>query len=109
MCKRLIFSISFVLLLTALPSVTHAQPADNLTINPSFEEDEVILDDPTWEQWATWGDQGGLNSTVEIDETEFIDGERSLRIIPTGNTNWHFIVLNQPIPVNVDKNYTASF
>jgi len=109
MCKKLICLISFVLVFVVAQPVTHAQPADNLTINPSFEEDEVILDDPTWEQWATWGDQGGLNSTVEIDETEFIDGERSLRIIPTGNTNWHFIVLNQPIPVNVDKDYTASF
>ncbi|MCP4613668.1 MAG: hypothetical protein GY845_33680 [Planctomycetes bacterium] len=109
MCKRLICLISFVLVLVVFQPVTHAQPADNLTINPSFEEDEVILDDPTWEHWATWGYEGGLNSTVEIDENEFIDGQKSLRVIPTGGTNWYFIVLNQPIAVNVDKDYTASF
>ncbi|NQT01691.1 MAG: carbohydrate binding domain-containing protein, partial [Planctomycetes bacterium] len=109
MCKRLICLISFVLVLVVVQPVTQAQQVENLALNPSFEEDELILDDPAWEQWATWGAEGGLNSTVEIDETEFIDGERSLRIIPTGDTNWHFIVLNLPVFVDVDKDYTVSF
>jgi hypothetical protein len=109
MCKRLICLISFVLVLIVVQPVTQAQQVDNLALNPSFEEDELILDDPAWEQWATWGAEGGLNSTVEIDETEFVDGERSLKVIPTGNTNWHFIVLNLPITVDVDKDYTVSF
>jgi len=108
MCKRLICLISFVLVLAALPAVTHAQ-GENLLQNPSFEEDEVILDDPDWEQWCTWGDQDGLNSTIEIDETEFIDGIRSLRIEPYGSENWHFIVVNISFLADIDKNYTASF
>jgi len=95
-------------MLVAVPLVTHAQ-VENLVLNPSFEEDEVILDDPEWLQWATWGYEGGLNSTIEIDETEFIDGKRSLRIIPKGDTNWYFIVLNLPIYVDIDKDYTVSF
>jgi len=95
-------------MLVAVPLVTHAQ-VENLALNPSFEEDEVILDDPEWLQWATWGYESGLDSTVEIDETEFIDGKRSLRIIPTGDTNWYFIVLSLPIYVDIDKDYTISF
>jgi len=108
MCKRLIYLTCFVLTLVAVPLVTHAQVV-NLVSNPSFEEDEVILDDPAWEQWATWSYDSGLDSTVEIDETEFIDGKRSLRIIPTGDTNWYFIVLNLPIYVDINKDYTVSF
>jgi len=108
MCKKLICLILFVLVLAALPAVTHAQ-VENLVQNPSFEEDEVILDDPDWEQWCTWGDQDGLNSTIEIDETEFIDGIRSLRIEPYGVENWHFIVVNISFLADIDKNYTASF
>ena len=108
MYKRQIFLTCFVFMLVAVPLVTHAQ-VENLVLNPSFEEDEVILDDPEWLQWATWGYEGGLNSTIEIDETEFIDGKRSLRIIPKGDTNWYFIVLNLPIYVDIDKDYTVSF
>jgi len=108
MCKRLIYLTSFVLVLFAAPLVTHAQ-VENLLLNPSFEEDEVILNDPAWEQWTTWGYESGLGSTVEIDETEFIDGTRSLRVIPTGDTNWYFIVLQDNIPLVVGTDYTASF
>ncbi len=90
------------------PGGAHAQVV-NLALNPSFEEDEVILDDPEWTKWATWGDQAGLNSTVELDDTEFVDGARSLRIMPKGDTDWYFIVLNLPIPMVVGNTYTASF
>ena len=109
MCKRLFCLLSFILVLVVIQPVTQAQYVENLALNPSFEEDEVILDDPAWEMWATWGYEGGLNSTVEIDEEEYIDGTRSLKVIPTGETNWHFIVLNLPIFVDVDKDYTVSF
>ncbi|MFB0553132.1 MAG: carbohydrate binding domain-containing protein [Phycisphaerae bacterium] len=108
MCKKLIYLTSFVLVLVAVPSVAHAQ-VDNLAINPSFEEDEVILNDQAYEHWWTWGWEDGLNSTVEIDETEFIDGTRSLKVNPIGSTNWYFIVANSPMPVEVGTNYTASF
>jgi len=95
-------------MLAAFPQITHAQ-VENLVINPSFEEDEVILDDPEWLQWTTWGYESGLNSTVEFDETEFVDGKRSLRVIPTGDINWYFIVLQDYLPLEVGKVYTASF
>ncbi len=91
----------------AIPAATYAQ-VDNLIQNPSFEADEVILDDPDWEQWVTWGDQEGLNSTVEIDEKEFIDGARSLRVEPTGATNWYFVVLHSPLPLDVGTDCTVS-
>jgi hypothetical protein len=109
MFKRLICLTAFALSLVFVRPAAQAQRVENLALNPSFEEDEVILDDPAWEQWATWGYESGLNSTVEIDETEFVDGERSLKIVPTGDTNWYFIVLNLPIMVDVDKDYTISF
>ena len=92
----------------AATSATHAQVV-NLVKNPSFEEDEVILDDPAWDQWATWGYEGGLASTIAFDDTQVIDGARSLRIMPKGDTNWYFIVLSLPIPLQVGTTYTASF
>ena len=97
-----------VLCLVAIPLVAHAQ-VQNLVLNPSFEEDEVILNDPSWMEWATWGDANGVNSTVEIDESEFIDGTRSLRVDPQGDINWYFIVLNLPMDVSFGEDYTASF
>ncbi len=100
--------ILMVFCLIAIPLTAYAQ-VTNLALNHSFEEDEVILDDPDWVKWATWGWEEGLNSTVEIDETEFIDGSRSLRVNPIGAENWYFIVLNLPMPVNLNGRYTASF
>jgi hypothetical protein len=82
---------------------------ENLAPNPSFEDDEVILDDDAWESWATWGDGDGIGSEVFFDEEEFVDGSRSLRVEPIGTVNWHFIVLNLPIPVDDGDPYTASF
>jgi len=96
------------LLLFFVPLLAYAQ-VENLIINPSFEVDEVILDDPAWQGWATWGAEKGLNSKVAIDTKEFIDGSRSLRIEPKGDIDWHFIVLNLPINVSKGKTYTTSF
>ena len=109
MCRKLVYSvILLVFALFAVPSATHAQ-VDSLLLNPSFEEDEAILDDPAWEQWCTWNPAEGAGSTVTIDEDEFIDGQKSLRIEPRGVENWHFIVLYLPISVDMDKDYTISF
>jgi hypothetical protein len=108
MCKRLIYLTCLVLVLVAFLPVTHAQ-VDNLLQNPSFEEDEVILDDPDYEQWATWNPEEGAGSSVTVDETEFIDGTRSLRVDPKGPENWHFIVLNLSFPADLNKQYTVSF
>ena len=108
MCKRIIYLACFMSALVAVPLVTHAQ-VENLVTNPSFEEDEPILNDQAYEHWWTWGWEAGLNSTLEIDETEFVDGKRSIRVIPTGETNWYFIVANSPILVDMSKDYTISF
>jgi hypothetical protein len=45
----------------------------------------------------------GLNGTVEIDEAESIDGTRSLRVKPKGDTDWYFIVLNLSMQVDINK------
>ncbi len=107
-CGGLIYLTSFVLVLVGVPLVTQAQ-VDNLAINPSFEEDEVILNDEAYEHWWTWGWEEGLNSTVEIDEADFVDGTRSLKVNPIGGTDWYFMVANSPMPAEVGTNYTASF
>ena len=109
MLKRLICLISFVLVLVVVQPITYAQQVENLVPNPSFEEDEVILNDSAYDLWWTWGYDSGLNSTVEVDETEFVDGTRSLKVFPTGDTNWYFIVAVSPIPLEVGTNYSASF
>jgi len=108
MCKRLIYLTCFVLALVVLSPVTHAQ-VENLALNPSFEEDEIILNDPNWEGWCTWNPEEVTGSIAEFDETEFIDGKRSLRIEPVGTENWHFVVANISIPVQMGSDYTASF
>ena len=84
-------------------------PVGNLVLNPSFEEDEAILDDPNWEAWATWNPAEGAGSNATIVDTESIDGARSLRIDPIGGTDWYFIVLNGPFPLEVGTQYTTSF
>ena len=104
--KRFFFTL-IVLILFAVPLITHAQ-VENLITNPSFEEDEVILNDAAYEFWWTWGWEDGLNSTAEFDESEFIDGTRSLRVDPKGDTNWYFMVDYSPIACEVGTNYTAS-
>ncbi|MHC4310347.1 MAG: carbohydrate binding domain-containing protein [Planctomycetota bacterium] len=107
MCHRRIYLSFFVLMLSAVPLVTHAQ-VENLVLNPGFEEDEVILDDQAYEHWWTWGWEDGLNSTAEFDESEYIEGTRSLRVNPSGSTNWWFMVDYSPIACEVGTNYTAS-
>jgi hypothetical protein len=82
---------------------------ENLVLNPSFEDDEAILDDPDWLQWATWNPAEGAGSNATIVDTESIEGARSLRIEPKGIENWHFIVLYLPIMVDMDKNYDVNF
>ncbi|MFZ2148511.1 MAG: carbohydrate binding domain-containing protein, partial [Sedimentisphaerales bacterium] len=108
MCKRLIYLTSFVLVLVAFPPVTHAQ-VDNLALNPSFEEDEVILDDPDWYQWCTWNPEEVTGSNATIVDTESIDGTRSLRVDPIGVENWHFVVANISFPLKVGIDFTATF
>jgi hypothetical protein len=109
MCKRLICLISFVLVLAALPVVTHAQ-VENIAPNPSFEEDEdAILQDPEWFQWCTWAPDDVTGSNVYIVDTEAIDGERSLRVEPVGTENWHLVVANISFPMETGVDFTASF
>jgi hypothetical protein len=103
----MLLRVLLVLCLIAVPFVAYAQ-VENLVLNPSFEEDEVILDDPDWFQWVTWGTEGGLESTIEIDNSEYIDGTRSLRVDSKGDTNWHFMAINMPIPMEVGELYTVS-
>jgi len=81
----------------------------NLVQNPSFEEDEAVLDDPDWENWCTWNPAEGAGSNATIVDTDSVDGVRSLKIEPVGAENWYFIVLSLPIPVDMDKVYTTSF
>ncbi len=83
--------------------------AVNLLPNPSFEEDEPILDDPDWVSWCTWNPAEGAGSNATIVDTESIDGARSLRVEPIGAENWFFILVNISFPANLDKNYTAGF
>ena len=108
MSHKRITWLCLVLFLVAVPLVTEAQVV-NLLLNPSFEEDEAILDDAAWEQWCTWNPAEGAGSMAGIDEIEFVDGQRSLRVEPLGTENWHFIVLFLPITVEMDKDYTISF
>jgi regulation of enolase protein 1 (concanavalin A-like superfamily) len=108
MHEKSIYWIALLALgLLVAPATTQGQVV-NLVKNPSFEEDEVILNDPAYDQWWTWGYDTGVNGTVKFDQSERIDGARSLRVDPQGSTNWYFIVAYSPIPQKVGTKYTAS-
>ncbi len=105
MFRRLTYLVSFVLVLVAVPLVTHAQVV-NLLEDPSFEN-EIIIGNTAWNRWLTWAAGGAVNSTVEIDKTEFSDGEKSLRVNPSGTGQ--FAVIYAAIPLEVGERYTVSF
>jgi len=109
MYKRQTFLTYVVLILFAVPLVTCAQ-VENLALNPSFEEDEdAILNDPDWFQWCTWNPDDVTGSNAQIDDTESVDGDRSLRVDPVGIENWHFVVANISFPLKTGTDYTVSF
>ena len=105
MFRRLPYLVPFVLVLVAVPLVTHAQVV-NLLEDPSFEN-EIIIGNTAWNRWLTWAAGGAVNSTVEIDKTEFSDGEKSLRVNPSGTGQ--FVVIYAAIPLEVGERYTVSF
>jgi hypothetical protein len=95
--------------LVVVPSVGNAQ-VTNLAPNPSFEEeDDVILNDAAYVKWWTWGYDVGLSGTCNLDDTQCIDGAKSLRVDAKGDINWYFIVADSPMPTKSGTKYTASF
>ena len=86
MCRKpIVLAVWMSLAWFGAPSVTLGQ-VHNLSLNGSFEEDEVILNDPAWVQWVTWSYDTGVSSTVAIDTNEFVDGTRSLQGSAKGRT-----------------------
>ena len=109
MLRSIFFVMFLALCLTGVPLAVHAQ-VENLVLNPSFEDENDIINDQWIEHgWVTWGDGDGLASVVEFDENEFIDGSRSARVEPTGTVNWHFMIIYYPVPLDVGELYTVSF
>ena len=104
-------AILLALFLAGVPLAVHAQVAvENLVLNPSFEDGNDIIDDQWIENgWVTWGEGDGLASIVEFDETEFVDGERSARVEPTGTIDWHFMIIYYPVVLDMGESYTTSF
>jgi len=97
------------LFLIGVPLAVHAQ-VENLVLNPSFEDENDVIDDEWIENgWVTWGDADGLDSVVVFDEDDFIDGSISARVEPTGTVNWHFMIIYYPVPLDVGELYTVSF
>ena len=104
-----LFVLAVCLFTMSLIVTAQAQEVENLAINPSFEDKNDIVDDQWDPGWVTWGAENGLQSEVEFDTGDFVDGARSLKIIPVGAINWHFMVINQPIPLEKGDAHTASF
>jgi hypothetical protein len=109
MCEKSICRVFLVIFgLLAIPLTAHAQ-VTNLAPNPSFEEDEPVLDDASWTDWCTWNDPAGAGSNAQFDDTEAIDGLRSLRVDAIGSVDWYFIVALISMPTENATPYTASF
>jgi len=93
--------------------VAEAVEPASLVLNGSFEEDEVIdlfeVDPEPYLGWALWYPAEGAGSTATIDDTEFVDGARSLRVDPRGGVNWYCIPLHVDIPLVVGQDYTIEF
>jgi len=106
--KAIYLALLAALGLLAVPLAAQAQ-VTNLAPNPSMEEDEVVLDDPDWTAWCTWNDAAGAGSNAKFDDTEAVDGLRSLRVDAKGTENWHFVVALISMPAKLNTKYTASF
>ena len=104
-------AVLLILFLVGVPLTVHAQvEVENLVLNPSFEDESDMIDDQWVENgWLYWGQDAGLNSVIEIDEAEFIDGTRSLRTDPQATINWHFQAIYYPIAMDMGESYTYSF
>ena len=110
MLRSMLLIILLAFYLLVIPVATHAQEVVNLVLNPSFE-DEIDIIDSNWIEngWVTWGEGDGLVSVVAFDEDEFIDGERSARVEPTGTVDWHFMIIYYPVALEMGEPYTTSF
>jgi len=109
MLRSIFLAMFLALCLIGIPLAVYAQ-VENLVLNPSFEDENDIINDQWIEHgWVTWGDGDGLDSVVEFDEDEFIDGSVSARVEPTGTVNWHFMIIYYPVPLDVGELYTVSF
>ncbi|MCP4453254.1 MAG: hypothetical protein GY809_17475 [Planctomycetes bacterium] len=106
MCDRTTLWIACGMMCLAFMVQTAPGQVVNLALNASMEKDESLTDEPGW---GTWYAVEGRGSEATFDESEFIDGARSLRIDPIGTADFHFNVVHQRIPLEVGKTYTASF
>ena len=109
MLRSIFLAMFLALFLIGVPLSVHAQ-VENLVLNPSFEDENDVINDQWIENgWVTWGDGDGLDSVVVFDEDDFIDGSISARVEPTGTVNWHFMIIYYPVPLDVGELYTVSF
>ncbi len=106
--KAIYLAVLVALGLLTVPVAVNAQ-VTNLAPNPSFEEDEPVQDDGSWTAWCTWNDAAGTGSIAKFDDTEAVDGLRSLRVDAKGGTDWYFIVALISMPTKNGTKYTSSF
>ncbi|NQV31621.1 MAG: carbohydrate binding domain-containing protein, partial [Phycisphaeraceae bacterium] len=106
MCYRTTLWVSFGMMCLVFMVQAASAQVENLTYNPSMEEDESLTDMPGWGMWYL---RAGMGSEAAFDESESIDGARSLRIDPIGTADLHVNVGNQIIPLEVGTRYTVSF
>lgn len=110
MLRSTLFVVLLASCLISVPFMVQAQEVENLVLNPSFEDENDIIDDAWIENgWVTWGDGDGLASVVEIDEDDFIDGLRSARVEPVGTVDWHFMIIYYPVALDLGDPCTVSF
>ncbi len=104
--KKLIWFAGVVLLLSTIPPASQAQVVNLAPLNNSFEEEDDVFD---WGGgWVTWNSDAGNGSTITYDDTEFIDGAKSLRLDAKGTIVWDFMILYTEIPLEVGQEYTVS-
>ncbi len=109
MYKKAVWSVAVVALcLAATAPVSLAQVTNLADQNNGFEEEVDFFNGGWGGGWVTWNPTEGNGSTIEYDDTEFIDESLSLRVNATGTVGWHFQVIYAAIPMTSGQEYTAS-
>ena len=101
MCEKWVCSILPVVMgLLVVTQPADAQQVENLVLNHSFEEDEVIQDDGAYDGWWTWNPAEGAGSVASVDNTDSIDGSRSIRVDPFLHTRQSLLPAHLPIELH---------
>ena len=88
-----------VLLPDRLPAVGAEDVRED---NGNFE----VIEPVPGSSWNIWTPAEGAGSSATMVASDSVDGIGSLRLNPKGSARWHFYVVQNNIPMELEKTYT---